>query len=940
MEGRVPASHANPKRRCRGSASSFKLPSHLNDVYSVKVTNESAGGVAAATSHEFASGQKVFGRYTLVKVLGRGGMGIVWLARDEELERDVALKFIPDLMIQDRAVFDQLKHEAKRCLELTHPHIVRIHDFIHDERSGCISMEYIDGETLSNLRAEKEQKVFEPDEIATWTSQLCDALDYAHDHAKVIHRDLKPANLMVNQRGELKVSDFGIARSLGDSVSRLTMEQGRSGTLVYMSPQQLGGERGTHLDDIYSLGASVYELLTSKPPFYSGNIDRQICERVAPSMTERRKELDIEPASVPQVWEDVVAACLAKDPSRRPQSAAEVAERLQLAPGRTRTSRAPGRRSSRKALLVGGIPVLSVLALAGLYFGVLKRQPKPVSQAAAIPEKSIAVLPFENLSDEKQNAYFTDGVQDEILTDLAKIADLKVISRTSVMQYKSGAERNLREIAKALGVAHVVEGSVQRAGNRVRVSAQLIDARTDTHLWADRYDRDLADVFAIQSEIAKTIADQLQAKISPGEKAAIEKAPTTDLAAFELYERAKALWADVTDPLHAKENLPQAAQLLDKAVASDPQFLLAWCLLSRVHGALYWTGHDRTLPRLDLANVAVQTALRLQPEAGEAHRALATYYYYGFRDYARARSELAVARRTLPNDAEIFLYTGLIDRREGHWDDSTRNLERALELDPHNLFTLQQLALSYLAQHRYQDAIRIYDRTLTIVPGDPLTRITRAEVILRWKADIKPYHATLATLIAENPSIAPDVDNPDYALCERTAAAAVRALANYPRDGVTTGYGVNCPRAYWEGVAARWQGDSAKAQAAFIAARSEVEKLLAQQPDFAAAISLLGVIDAGLGRKEQALQEGRRACELLPTSKDAISGMGLAINLAQIYTWTGEKDRAIEQIAAVERAPNALSYGLLKLHPFWDPLRGDPRFEKIVASLAPTQNSR
>src|SRR3989454_5239632 len=233
-------------------------------------------------------------------------------------------------MIQDRALLDQLKRETKRCLELTHPHIVRIHDFVHDERSGCISMEYIDGETLSNLRAEKEQKVFEPDEIADWTSQLCDALDYAHNHAKVIHCDLKPANLMVNQRGDLKVSDFGIARSLGDSVSRLTMEQGRSGTLVYMSPQQLNGERSTHLDDIYSLGASVYELLTSKPPFYSGNIDRQICERVAPSMTERRKEFNIEPALLPPVWEETVAACLAKDPAKRPKSTPEIARRLQV----------------------------------------------------------------------------------------------------------------------------------------------------------------------------------------------------------------------------------------------------------------------------------------------------------------------------------------------------------------------------------------------------------------------------------------------------------------------------------------------------------------------------------------------------------------------------------------------------------------------------------
>src|SRR2546425_3755576 len=403
------------------------------------------------------------------------------------------------------------------------------------------------------------------------------------------------------------------------------------------------------------------------------------------------------------------------------------------------------------------------------------------SVAVPIPEKSVAVLPFENLSDEKENAYFADGVQDEILTDLAKVADLKVISRTSVMQYKNVVKRNLREIAQQLGVAHVLEGSVQRTGNRVRVSAQLIDARTDMHLWAERYDRDLADVFAIQSEIAKTIADQLQAKISPTEKAAIEKAPTTDLAAYDLYLRAQALFADTSDPLHAKEKLPQAAQLLDEAVARDPQFLLAWCLLSRVHGALYWTGHDHTPARLDLANAAVQTALRFQPAAREAHRALATYYYYGFRDYARARSELAVARGTLPNDAEIFLYTGLIDRREGHWDDSTRNLERALELDPRNLFILQQLAMTYQSQRRYQDAIRIDDRTLTIVPGDPLTRITRAVVELDWRGGTQNFLNKLGTLVVQKPSAAPAGGRPPFFLFQRAAAPGRRAPTNHPR---------------------------------------------------------------------------------------------------------------------------------------------------------------
>jgi serine/threonine protein kinase/tetratricopeptide (TPR) repeat protein len=862
-------------------------------------------------------------------------MGTVWLARDEELERNVALKFLPDVMIRDRSLLDQLKDEAKRCLELTHPHIVRIYDFIHDERSGCISMEYVDGETLSNLRAEKEQKVFEPHELAGWIAQLCDALDYAHNHAKVIHRDLKPANLMVNQRGELKITDFGIARSLADTVSQLTREEGRSGTLVYMSPQQLAGNRGTHLDDIYSLGATIYELLTSKPPFYSGNIDRQICERVAASVRSRRKEFDIEPVSVPPVWEETVAACLAKDPSQRPQSAIEVAQRLQLQSASTRTPPSRVKTSTRKLLLIAGIAAVSVLIATGVYFGAHRQHAQAVSRVLPVPEKSIAVLPFENLSADQENAFFADGVQDEILMDLAKVADLKVISRTSVMQYKTDVRRNLREIAKALGVAHVVEGSVQRSANRVRVSAQLIDARTDTHVWAERYDRDLADVFAIQSEIAKRIADQLQARISPTEKAAIEKPPTTDVAAFDLFERAKAFWADATDPIQAKEKLPEAARLLSEAVDRDPHFLAGWCLLSRVHGALYWYDFDRTPARLELANAAVQNALELQPDAGEAHLAAAIYKYYGFLDYDGAGRELAIAKQKLPNNAEVFEYSGYIQRRKGEWEQGTHNLERAIELDPRNFFLLQQLALNYQSQRRYADAEGILDRALSVKPGDPLTRINRAEIRLDSQADIQPYQTMLTSLIAENPAVAPEVDHPDYSVCERTDTAAARLLRNYPRDGVSTSYGVNCSHAYWEGVVARWQGDPAKAHSAFTAAYIEIEKILAKQPEFPAALSLQGVIDAGLGRRDQAISEGQRACELLPMSADAIDGVALAVNLAQIYAWTGEHDRAIQQIVSIEQRPNMLSYGFLKLHPYWDLLRDDPRFEEIVASLSP-----
>ena len=593
------------------------------------MTNEGADDVVGATSREFASGQKVFGRYTLIKVLGRGGMGVVWLARDQELERDVALKFLPNLMMQDHAALDDLKRETKRCLELTHPHIVRIHDFIHDERSGCISMEYVDGETLSNLRAEKERRVFEPDEIAAWISQLCEALNYAHHHAHVIHCDLKPANLMVNQRGSLKVSDFGIARNLTDSVSRLTAQQGRGGTLIYMSPQQLNGKRCTHLDDIYSLGATIYELLASKPPFYSGNIDRQICERIAPSMTERRKELDIEPASVPPIWEDTVAGCLAKDPSRRPQSATEVAQRLQLTSAPTGTSVAPAHRANRKPLIIGGIAMLSILALAGLYLGMLKRQPEPVPQAAAIPEKSIAVLPFENRSEDKANAYFADGIQDEILTRLSKIADLKVISRTSTQHYKSAPE-NLPEIARQLGVAHILEGSVQKSGDAVRVNVQLIKADNDSHLWADTFDRKLTDIFSVESEIAKAVADQLQARLTGQEEQVIAAKPTDNPEAYDAYLRGLAYTLKTgNNPANALA----AQKYLREAVRLDPKFALAWALLSIADARGYLVGNlQPTVALREEARQAAETAFTLQPDLGEAILAKGYYHYACLKD--------------------------------------------------------------------------------------------------------------------------------------------------------------------------------------------------------------------------------------------------------------------------------------------------------------------
>jgi TolB-like protein/tetratricopeptide (TPR) repeat protein len=570
--------------------------------------------------------------------------------------------------------------------------------------------------------------------------------------------------------------------------------------------------------------------------------------------------------------------------------------------------------------------VAALVALATATVGVMvwkSESPYPIS---LLLPAGVAVLPFENLSADPENAFFADGVQDEILSDLAKIADLKVISRTSVMQYKSGGKRNLRQIANELGVAHVVEGSVQRAANRVRVTAQLIDAKTDTHLWVESYDRPLDDVFAIQSDIAKAIAAQLQAKLSPKTKSAIEERPTKDPAAYDLYVRAKLL---VMKGVGDSAPLFEGARLLDQAIARDPNFFLAYCLLAEAQSTLYLI-FDHTPARRDLADVAVKAALRLRPEAGEAHLARAGYLYRCNLDYDNARAELALAQRTLPNNSQAFELMGAIDRRQSRLVEGLPNFEKAVELDPHNLSYLRQLASTYLSMRRFAEAAAIVDRTIALAPEDAELRANRAWLDLQWRADPKPLHKIFEVMIYENgpaASIAGELWL-NLALCERDPVLAERAMA-------TIGNGFNRNQlsfslSFLKACVARAFGDDAAARKAFTTARAEVERIVLERPDEGPPLCMLGLIDAGLGRKEEAIREGRRASELTPVTKDAINGANIMQFLGVIYAWTGERDLAIKQIAATLQVPDDLSYGELKLHPFWDSLRGDPRFEKLV----------
>ena len=594
--------------------------------------------------------------------------------------------------------------------------------------------------------------------------------------------------------------------------------------------------------------------------------------------------------------------------------------------------------------------VVSIIALVISSWIFFRRaSPPPITAAAPgaqassapapVPEKSIAILPFKNQSDEKENAYFADGVQDEILTHLAKIADLKIISRVSVMQYKSGVARNLREIGQQLGVANVVEGSVQRAGNRVRVNAQLVDTRADRQLWGQTYDRDLADVFAIQSEIATAIAGQLQAKLSPYEENAIGRPPTADITAFDLYTRAKNLLLPTIFSATGRAALMQAADLLNQAVARDPSFFDAYCQLANAHDLLYFYAYDRTATRLTSAEAAVQAASRLRPDAGETHLARARNLYWGHRDYGGALRELEVGRRSLPNDPQIFELMGYIQRRQGRWEESTRNIERAIDLDPRNVLPLQQIAShTYRYLRRYAEERSTWDRVLALVPDDVETKLQRATVELAWKADTRPLHQIIDSIRATNPAAIPMIGDSWLmcALAERDVAAAKDVLSALAENDIgLSSDQVFFNRPFIKGVIARMTKDEVKARAAFMAARAEQEKTVRAQPDYGPALCVLGLIDAALGRKEEALREGRLAVELLPIEKDALGGTAMVKYLAMIAAWVGDKDLACEQLASIIRGPSDLSYGQLKLMPFWDPLRGDPRFEEIVASLAP-----
>jgi serine/threonine protein kinase/Flp pilus assembly protein TadD len=876
--------------------------------------------------------------------LGRGAMGVTYLALDKVLTRRVALKVIEaaPTMNGSQAMRERFLREARTAAALRHPNVAGVFHFAASiETNRCYyAMELVEGETLeARVRREGPLKVEAALEMAV---QVARALVAAAVQG-LIHRDLKPGNIMLTpteaatQKLEVKVIDFGLAKTTADPAGEMDLTRdGFVGTPTFASPEQFEHGPVDARSDIYSLGVTFWYALTGEVP-----CPGKTMEEIRAS--QNRANLPIKQLATRKVPAQVIkllSRTLSIEPTKRPASARELLEDLESC--RRRLARGSGIRPFHKPI---ALTVVLMIAAAALFMLRLNRQkvtfaatsntPRSPSTLAPLPEKSIAVLPFQNLSKDEANAFFASGVQDEILSDLAKIADLKVISRTSVLQYRSGVPRNLREIGNALGVAHVLEGSVQRVANRVRVNAQLIDTRTDAHLWAQTYDRDLADVFAIQTEIAQKIADQLQAKISPNEKAAIEQRPTKDLVAYNLYVHATALIEGSAYSSSREKDLFQGIELLNQAIARDSAFLLAYCSLAQADDELYLEKIDRAPSRLELAKSAINSAFRLKPDSGEAHLALATHLYHGYLDYDHARDELDIASRILPNNSRIFEWCGYIDRRQNRWHDAVRDFNHAMELDPRNVKILLGAEVTYSLMREYKKEREVCDRLVALEPNNIGYRRRRAWIDFFERADTRPLHALLADDAKNRPEKCFLL-----ALYERDAVAGDHALGALGALGEDTfdarGIGeTKFSRTYLEGLLARMKGDAAGAQAAFTAARAQQEKAVRAQPDEGTVLCVLGLIDAGLGRKEDALREGRRALELAPMAKDYLDGADVLYFYAVICAWTGEHDLAIEQLETLAKIPAGVFYGDLGLSPEWDSLRADPRFEKIVASLAP-----
>jgi serine/threonine protein kinase/Tfp pilus assembly protein PilF len=870
------------------------------------------------------------GNYEILEEIGRGGMGVIYRARQRHSRRVVALKRVLSYSADSHETLARFRREAEAAAGLDHPNILPIYEIGETDGLPFFSMKFAAGGSLRSVASALRGQARECMQLMTKVARAI-----AHAHAQgILHRDLQPGNILLDGRGEPLVSDFGLAKWL-DQESELTQTLTTFGTPGYIAPEQAEGANFSPAADIYSLGAILFHLLAGRPPFVGANalsVIRQASAMPAPKLRS------FAPALGRDV-ETIAARCLERDPKARYQTAAALAEDLERClqgqPIVARPVSAPVRvwRWSRRnptLAVAAGACLLLALAVAWL---VREQFPAPKT---SVPEKSIAVLPFENVSGDRENAYFADGIQDEILTRLSKIADLKVISRTSTQHYKT-APQNLPEIARQLGVAHIVEGSVQRSGDAVRVNVQLIKAANDSHLWADTFDRKLSDIFSVESEVAKAIADQLRAKLTGQEEQVITAKPTDNVDAYDAYLRGLA-YSLKTRPTPA--NSVNAQKYLREAVRLDSHFALAWALLSYVDSRGYRnTALQPTVALREEARQAAETALTLEPNLGEAVWAKGYYDYGCLKDYDPAVRCFEQARQFLPNSSRIPESLAYVARRRGQWDGSEAYFNEAERLDARNVSLFTQHAFSYICLRRFPEAMRKLDQVLDITPDDVDILAAKAG-IAQAEGDLPRASAILAPLHPPADDLAVLVTQAYQAILERRSAPIIPRLKEIlAKPDPVLGY-ANGELRFYLGWAQETIGDHATAQESWRQARSELESILKEQPKNSFLLEDLALTNACLSDKGAAFKLIERAMAVVPVEKDAMDGPGVIEILARVAARTGEPDRAIASLQKLLSIPYAkpftsqetpLTPALLRQDPMFDPLRNDPRFQKLAS---------
>jgi TolB-like protein/predicted Ser/Thr protein kinase/Tfp pilus assembly protein PilF len=892
---------------------------------------------AATKSQRLAEMLGELGDYELLEEVGRGGQGVVFRARQKSLDRIVALKVISLGQWASEAHLKRFRREAHAAASLDHPSIVPIYEVGERDGSCYFSMKFVEGGQLDEVVRQTPMSIRQAAELI---AKVARTVHYAHEHG-ILHRDIKPGNILLDRNGEPHLTDFGLARLL-DTQSSVTRTIDVLGTPSYMAPEQAAGEttKLSKATDVYGLGAVLYQLVTGQPPFAGGTTYETI--RLLRDTDPRPPRL-LNPKLGREV-STICLKCLEKDPKRRYSSALALAEDLEhwlkhepIQAKRSGFFTHAWKSVRRKPAIAALIAALVALA-AALGWNVWESE-----LFRAAPEKSIAVLPFENLSRDPENAYFADGMQDEILTDLVRIADLKVISRSSVMQYKSGVVRNLREIGHQLRVANVVEGSLERAGNRLRVRAQLIDARTDRSLWAQTYDRELADVFAIQSEIAKAIASQLQAKITGREEQALAVKPTSDSEAYAAYLRGLAFEA-------RSYSLPgtsdEAAGFYEQAVQLDPNFAVAWARLSRMDALLYFDRVDSTTAaRGDAAKGALENAQKLAPDSPETLLALGYYQYLVLRDNGSAKITFGRVSKTLPGSSEAPRALGYVTRREGQWDQSIAYFERALSLDPRNSELLMSAAQTYTALRQFPTALRLYDRALDTKPNDPDVMAAKASVY-QAQGNLQEAARFLSQITAETPSQSTFTIKITQLRLERNYGEAIRLLQTRSDQVHFRSQFLKASNQVVLALTQRLAGDTVGAKITAEAALNTLQQFYRDQPDYLGRVFSVGQLSqayAAMGQKDSALEAAERAIILLQGADSPADGPMLEVNLALVETIFGENSRAISTLTQLLQRPygtwghgvTPITPAFLRLDPFWDRLRSDPAFQKLCEEKQP-----